>query len=128
MPDADPPADAGADPAAFLPLAPRDLLILLALADEDRHGYGIVKRVEEESDGSVLLDPANLYRALKRLLRDGLVSEREADPEGGRDDRRRVYAVTALGRQVVAREAERLDRVTEAARRLGFLPRREATP
>ena len=59
------------DTQDLLPLAPRDLLILSVLSDGPSHGYGIIRAVEERSDAGVLLDPANLYRVLRRMSRDG---------------------------------------------------------
>ena len=86
-------------PEKLLPLSPRDFL------------------------GTVSLDPANLYRALKRLIRDGLVgeAERRAAPDAG-DERRRYYAITDFGRKVVALEAARLARLADAARAGQLIP------
>jgi DNA-binding PadR family transcriptional regulator len=115
------------DPEPFLPLAPRDVLILLALVDEPLHGYGLIKGTESLSDGRVRMDPANLYRALKKLARDGLVEDAEtsdaADPDG---QRRRYYGITPLGRAVVAAESERLARLTAVARARDLLPSSDA--
>ena len=99
-----------------LPMKPRDFLILFALVDGESHGYGILKQVEAESAREVRLDPANLYRALRRLMKEGLVSESEkrAAPDLG-DERRRYYALTGLGTGVVSAEAARLRRLTDAA-------------
>lgn len=106
------------DPLDHLPLSPRDFLILLVLADGPLHGYGILKAVEARVGDEVPLDPANLYRSLKRLRRDAIVEEAEAPP---RDDpppeQRRYFALTAFGREVVAAEAARLERLTDVARR-----------
>lgn len=100
-----------------LPLSPRDLLVLLALTDGPLHGYGIVKAVEERSEAKVLLDPANLYRTLRRMRRDGWVEEvDEPDPE---DARRRNFRLTPEGRAVVRAEVERLERVLAWAGPLG---------
>src|SRR5688572_4211356 len=88
------------------PLAPRDLLILSVLSGGALHGYGIVRAVEERS--AVLLDPANLYRALRRMRRDGWISESEGDEE---DDRRRSFALTSIGEHVLRAEVARLDRL-----------------
>ncbi len=90
-----------------LPLAPRDLLILSVLAEGPLHGYGIVKAVEERSESGVLLDPANLYRVLRRMRRDDW--SRELDDAG--EDRRRVYEVTPTGRRILATEVQRLERL-----------------
>lgn len=105
------------EPVDSLPLSPRDLLILLVLADGPLHGYGIVKAVERRSREAVLLDPANLYRTLRRMRRDGWVQEvAETDPE---DARRRNFRLTPDGRRVVAAEVERLERVLAWARPIG---------
>jgi DNA-binding PadR family transcriptional regulator len=111
------------DAASMIPLSPRDYLILFSLVDEDRHGYGIVKHVETGSRGGVRLDPANLYRSLKRMVGDGLVEETNP-PEGeeATTDRRKYYRITPLGREVVELEARRLAELTAAARALELLP------
>jgi len=98
-----------ADPRAHLPLKPVDLELLLALAGEDRHGYGLVQAIAAHTNGLMALDPGNLYRVIKRLLADGLVAEagqRSAPDEGG--ERRRYYHLTPLGGRVLAAELERL--------------------
>ena len=97
-------------PRQFLPLKPLDLQILLALAEEDRHGYGLVHAITERTDGVVTLEPGNLYRVIKRLLADGLVveSDRRTVPELD-DERRRYYRITALGGRVLAEEVRRLE-------------------
>jgi DNA-binding PadR family transcriptional regulator len=89
------------------PLAPRDLLILSVLAEGDQHGYGIIKAVDERTDARVLLDPANLYRVLRRMRRDGWIEEIEgAEAEGGR---RRTYSITARGLSILKTEVDRLE-------------------
>lgn len=97
-----------------VPLAPRDLLILSALIDDELHGYGLIKAVEERSDGAVELDPANLYRVLRRMRRDGWI--REVTRAADLDARRRTYAITASGRSVLRREVERLDQLLRQVR------------
>jgi len=105
------------DPELYLPVNPRDYLILFALTTGPRHGYGIVKEVERDSGGTVKLDPANLYRSIKRLIRDGLVAdEGQAGAEEGEADRRRYYGITEMGRRVVTLEAARLAELADAAR------------
>jgi DNA-binding PadR family transcriptional regulator len=87
-------------------LAPRDFLILAVLADGPSHGYGIIKAVEERSEHDVLLDPANLYRCLRRMSADGWIDEVAARTgEGGR----RTYRLTARGRVILRNEAQRLE-------------------
>jgi DNA-binding PadR family transcriptional regulator len=114
------------DPRDFLPLKPLDLQLLLALTEEERHGYGLVQAVSDRTDGLITLEPGNLYRVVKRLLDDGLVAEsarRDAPDVGDGDDqkqRRRYYRITALGSRVVAAELQRLGQLvrSQAARDL----------
>ena len=82
-----------------LPLAARDFLILLALVEGRGHGYAILQNITAESDGAVRMDPANLYRSLRRLAREGLVQEHDPD-----ETRRRQYELTPAGIDVVAAE------------------------
>lgn len=93
------------EPAALLPLSPPVFHILLALADADRHGYAIMQEVEERTAGAVRMGPGTLYGAIKRLRDDGLIEELE---ESGDSERRRMYHLTVLGREVARLEAERL--------------------
>lgn len=90
----------------FLPLAPRDLLILAVLTDGPSHGYGLIKEVERRSESGVLLDPANLYRVLRRMRGLGWIEEPTSD-----QPRRRVYRITDKGRAVVSAELTRLERL-----------------
>jgi len=106
-------------PDAFLPLTPSVFEILLALAEDDLHGYAVMQAVEERSGGRVKLLPGTLYRALDRLLDSRLIQERKAP--AGDDPRRRFYRLTALGRQVLVAEAERLNEQVAAAKRLELL-------
>jgi DNA-binding PadR family transcriptional regulator len=95
------------DPRSFLPLKPVDLEMLLALADQDLHGYGLVQAIAQHSDGLLVLDPGNLYRVVKRLLSEGLIAE--ADPDGAdAAERRKYYRITPLGGRVLAKELDRL--------------------
>jgi DNA-binding PadR family transcriptional regulator len=115
------------DATSQIPLNPRDYLVLLALTDGARHGYGLVKDIEAQSGGRVRVDPANLYRMLKRMISSGLVVE---SPEAARDDgddRRRYYEITRFGREVVTLEAGRLAELTAVARSRHLLSEREAT-
>jgi DNA-binding PadR family transcriptional regulator len=88
-----------------LPLAPRDLLILSVLSEGPLHGYGIVRAVEERSMTQVLLDPANLYRALRRMHRDDWVRETDGDDTDGR----RRFSLTRTGERVLRAEVARLE-------------------
>ena len=102
------------------PLTPPVFHILLALAEEDRHGYGIMQDVARQTDGALQLGPGTLYGCLKRMLAAGLVEEREERPDPALDDeRRRYYRMTALGKRIVRAEAQRLaGAVTVAMARL----------
>ena len=104
------------DARAHLPLKPVDLELLLALAAEERHGYGLVQAVAEHTGGLIVLDPGNLYRVIKRLLADGLVAEAgQREIAGGAGERRRYYRITPLGGRVLAAELERLRALVNAA-------------
>lgn len=94
-------------------LAPRDLLILAVLADGPSHGYGIIKAVEERSESDVLLDPANLYRCLRRMSADGWIDEVEARSD---DDRRRTFRIAAKGRTILRSEVQRLESLLRGLR------------
>ena len=89
------------------PLAPRDLLILSVLAEGDQHGYGIIKAVDERTEARVLLDPANLYRVLRRMRRDGWIEE--IDAGGAEEGRRRTYSITSRGLSILKTEVDRLE-------------------
>lgn len=110
-------------PEEMLPLSPKDFLILFVLSEGDRHGYGIVKDAEERSAGQVSLDPANLYRSLKRLMRDGLVEDLGEGPKESEGAPRRYYRLSPSGRRVLKAEAARLARLTDAARARSLIPR-----
>src|SRR5687768_3790249 len=105
------------EPGEMLPLTPAVLNILLALADEERHGYGIMREVEERTEGQTRLGPGTLYGSIKRMLADGLIEESDDRPDPAMDDqRRRYYRITDFGRRVAAVEAERLAGLVETAR------------
>ena len=99
------------DPADSLPLTPALFHVLLSLADGQKHGYAILKEVEERTGGAVRLSTGTLYGIVKRLLADGLIRESAA----GSDDRRRAYRLTAFGRKVALAEAGRLRDLVLAA-------------
>ena len=88
--------------------------ILLALSKEERHGLGIADEVEQATDGTVRLGPGTLYRSLKEMTRDGLVSE--ASSAADEDPRRKFYRITPLGKKLLREEAERYERIVSIAR------------
>lgn len=99
----------------LLPLSPAVLHILLALSVEDRHGYGIMREVERQSEGHYNLGPGTLYDNLQRLMDRALVKEIHRSA-GAQDSRRRYYRLTLLGRRVLAADLERLQKVLSEAR------------
>ncbi len=110
-----------ANPRAFLPLRPVEFLVLLSLAEEDQHGYGLTQAIADRTDGALHLEPGNLYKVLKRLVADGLIeaADRRTVAEF-ENERRRYYRLTKLGARVAALEAERLETLlaSSAARSL----------
>ena len=100
-----------------MPLRPVEFHILLALAAEERHGYGLLQEVANLTDGELQLEPGTLYRALHRMLKDGWVAESTRRPAADLDDeRRRYYRLTPLGKRVATAEADRLWRLLSVAR------------
>ena len=115
------------DPRSFLPLTPLAFQVLLALADEGRHGYGIIQEVEARTDGLIRLRSGTLYTLLQRLLAEGLILESAERPDPEDDDqRRRYYAVTEFGRAVLTAEARRLESAIGEARRKHVIGRTKA--
>ena len=105
-------------------LRPVEFHILLALAAEDRHGYGLLQAVASLTDGELQLEPGTLYRALHRMLKDGWVVESARRPAADVDDeRRRYYRLTPVGRRIATAEAERLHRLVIIARAHRLLAR-----
>jgi DNA-binding PadR family transcriptional regulator len=103
-------------PDSFLPLKPDVFYVLLVLLDAERHGYAIMQEVAARSDGVVQLQTGALYRLLRNMLDDGLVVESQRRPAPDADDeRRRYYRVSALGRRVLAAEAERMASLAASA-------------
>ncbi len=103
-------------PEALLPLTPPVFHILLALAGEERHGYGIMQDVARQTGDALQLGPGTLYGCLKRMLAAGLVEESDERPDPALDDeRRRYYRMTPLGNRVVRAEAQRLAGAVMAA-------------
>ncbi|HSA57043.1 MAG TPA: helix-turn-helix transcriptional regulator [Gemmatimonadaceae bacterium] len=110
------------DPADSLPLSAQVFHILLALVDEDLHGYAIIQDVAARTDGDVRLTASTLYAAIKRLLESGWIEELSRRPRTDDDPRRRYYRLTALGRDVARAEARRLERLAAMARAKRLLP------
>ncbi len=114
-------------PEDLLPLTPPVFHILLALTDEERHGYGIMLDVARQTHDALNLGPGTLYGCLKRMLAAGLVEESDERPDPALDDeRRRYYRMTDLGQLVVRAEAQRLANAVFAARAKRLLSRGKA--
>ena len=97
------------DPKTLIPLSPAVFNILLALADGDKHGYGIMLEVEINTGGQVNMGPGTLYGSIKRMLKAGFIHESDERPDPELDDqRRRYYGLTDLGRKVLKAESRRL--------------------
>jgi DNA-binding PadR family transcriptional regulator len=109
------------DARAYLPLSPQQFHILLSLVDERRHGYGIIREVEQRTGGGLRLGTGTLYTALARLEALELVGESARRPaaRGDDDERRKYYVLTPLGRAVLQAELDRLDALVRHARRKG---------
>lgn len=112
-------------PAALLPLPPATFHILLAVADEDRHGYGIIQEVAARTGGEVRLSAGTLYRSIQRMVEQDLIEETAARPAPEFDDeRRRYYRITPFGRMVAVAETERLQALVRIAHASGVAARR----
>src|SRR5579864_9452511 len=105
-------------------LTPAMFQVLLALGDGEKHGYAILKEVEEQTDGKVRLSTGTLYAIIKRLLIEGAIQECRNRPPAEEDDqRRRYYRLSPLGLRVVAEEAEHMERLVATARQKHLLKR-----
>ena len=108
-------------------MTPAMFHILLALADKERHGYHIMREVDERTSGSVKLGPGTLYGSIKRMMADGLIEELDERPDPALDDeRRRYYRLTDLGFRVATAEAQRLEQMVKSARAKKLLPKTRA--
>jgi DNA-binding PadR family transcriptional regulator len=105
------------------PLTPAVFYILLALASGEKHGYGIMKQVNQDSQGQVKMGTGTLYGSIKRMLAGGLIEEagERVDPRLG-EERRRYYRLTTPGRQVFTSELERYREVVSLAQQRRLLP------
>jgi len=111
------------DPETLLPLTPAVFHILLALADGEAHGYGIMQEISERTAGKLQIGPGTLYGSIKRMLSQQLIVESDARPDPALDDeRRRYYRLTDYGRRVAAAEAQRLAQLVAVAQAKQLLP------
>jgi DNA-binding PadR family transcriptional regulator len=106
------------------PLTPAVFHILLALANGERHGYGIMKQVKVDSQGKVTMGAGTLYGSLKRMLDAGLVQESDKRVDPDMDDERRIYyQITGAGREALAAELERYKHIVTLARERNLYPK-----
>ena len=104
-------------PESQLPLSPIVFHMMLALADGEKHGYRIMKAVEEDTEGQMTIRVGSLYGTIKRMIEAGLIEETEERPDPELDDeRRRYYRLTAQGERVLSAEVRRLEAVLAVAR------------
>jgi DNA-binding PadR family transcriptional regulator len=114
-----------AEVEAQLPLPLATFHILLALADDDRHGYAILQEVALRTGGELRLSAGTLYRSIQRMLEQGLIVELRERPAPEQDDeRRRYYRITSFGGAVARAEAARLSALVKLARSVGLAPGR----
>jgi DNA-binding PadR family transcriptional regulator len=110
---------------ALLPLPAATFHILLALADDDRHGYAIIQDIAARTAGELQMSAGTLYRSIHRMLEQGLLVETSERPAPDEDDeRRRYYRITSFGTAVASAEAQRLAQLLRMARAAGFSPGR----
>ena len=111
-------------PADLLPLPPATFHILLAVADQDRHGYAIIQEVAARTSGEVRLSAGTLYRSIQKMVELDLIEETTERPAADLDDeRRRYYRISDFGRLVARAEAERLQALVQLAVSCGLAPR-----
>ena len=109
----------------LLPLPEATFHILMAVAEDDRHGYAIIQEVAARTDGVLKLSPGTLYRSIQRMQEQGLIQETAERPAPELDDeRRRYYRITSFGRAAAKAEARRLAQLVKLARESGFAPGR----
>ena len=111
------------DPQDFLPLTQPVFNILLALANGEKHGYGIMQEIDRNTGGRLRLGPGTLYGSIKRMLEDGWIEESDERPDPAHDDeRRRYYRLTEFGQRVAAAEASRMEALVRLAHLRRLLP------
>ena len=106
----------------LLPLPPATLHILLALTDEERHGYAIIQDVEERTAGDLRMSAGTLYRSVARMVEQGLIVEVRKRRTRADDERRRYYRITPFGTAVARAELARLSHLVRLARARGLTP------
>lgn len=113
------------DVAALIPLPPATFHILVAVAQDERHGYGIIQDVERRTGGELRLSAGTLYRSIQRMLEQGLIVESDDRPAPELDDeRRRYYRISEFGTAVARAETRRMTQLVRMARTQGLLPER----
>lgn len=110
------------DAEALLPLPPATLHILLALGDEERHGYAIIQDVEARTGGELRLSAGTLYRSVARMVEQELIEEVTPRRTRADDERRRYYRNTSFGKAVARAELRRLAQLVKLGRARGFAP------
>ena len=113
-----------AEVESLLPLPPATFHILLALVDQERHGYAIIQDVEARTDGELRMSAGTLYRSVARMVEQGLIAEVTKRPAARLDDdeRRRYYRITPFGTAVARAEMARLSQLVRLARARGLTP------
>src|SRR5581483_500064 len=107
-------------PEELLPLTPAIFHILLALADDERHGYSMMQHVAETTDGQIKMGPGTLYGTIKRLLAAKMIEESDERPDPKLDDeRRRYYKLTPFGKKVLSAEVSRYSKMVKTAKAVG---------
>jgi DNA-binding PadR family transcriptional regulator len=108
---------------SMLPLTPAVFHILLALADGEKHGYGIMQEISTRTDGQFSMGPGTLYGSIKRMLKDSLIEESDDRPDPALDDeRRRYYRLTDFGQKIASAEAVRLANLVRIASSKKLIP------
>src|SRR2546427_6283551 len=121
--------DRDSDPDSLLPLPPATFHILLALAEDDRHGYGVIQDVAARTDGALKLSAGTLYRSIQRMLEQGLIVETRERPAPDQDDeRRRYYRITTFGTAGDRAEARRLTQLLRLSPANCFAPGKARSP
>ena len=108
----------------LLPLLPATFHILMAVSDEDRHGYAVIQEIAARTNGAIKMSAGTLYRSIQRMVEQGLIVEVEERPAPDEDDeRRRYYRITKFGTAVARAETRRLQDLVKMARASGFIPK-----